>query len=87
MALVLQGLFFSFPFMNNADKLGNIKTNFTINLFWEKNSFTGKTSIIEKDAKYRSETKNIQFFSYNVCFVFKKIGNSQNILRKILFHI
>ena len=39
-------------------------------------SFTGETSTIEKDAKYRSETKNIQIFSYNVYFVFKKIGNS-----------
>ena len=48
-------------------------------------SFTGETSTIEKDAKYRSEAKNIKFFSYNVCFVFKKIGNSQNILRKIHF--
>ena len=26
-------------------------------------SFTDETSTIEKDAKYRSETKNIQFFS------------------------
>ena len=50
-------------------------------------SFTGETSTIEKDAKYRSETKNIQFFSYNVSFVFEKIGNSQNILRKSHFHI
>ena len=50
-------------------------------------SFTGETSTIEKDAKYRSKTKNIQFFSYNVFFVFQKIGNSQNILRKINFHI
>ena len=50
-------------------------------------SFTGETSTIEKDAKYRSETKNILFFSYNVYFVFQKIGNSQNMLRKISFHI
>ena len=63
------------------------KQTFAINLFWEKMSFTGKTSTIENDVKYRSETKNIQFFSYNVCFVFKKIGNSQNILSKIPFHI
>ena len=48
-------------------------------------SFTSETSTIEKDAKYRSETKTIQFFSYNVYFVFQKIGNSQNILRKINF--
>ena len=47
-------------------------------------SFTGETSTIDKDAKYRSETKNIKFFSHNVYFVFQKIGNSQNILRKIL---
>ena len=38
-------------------------------------SFTGETSIIEKYAKYRSETKNIQFFSYNVYFVFSKTGH------------
>ena len=50
-------------------------------------SFTGETSTIEKDAKYRSEAKNIQFFNYNVYFVFQKIGKSQNILRKINFHI
>ena len=50
-------------------------------------SFTGETSTIEEDAKYRSKTKNIQFFSYNVYFVFQKIGNSQSILRKINFHI
>ena len=50
-------------------------------------SITGETSTIEKDAKYRSETKNIQFFSYNIYFVFQKTGNSQNILRKINFHI
>ena len=49
-------------------------------------SFTGETSI-EKDAQYRSKTKNIQFFSYNVYFVFQNIGNSQNILRQINFHI
>ena len=30
--------------------------------FRKKMSFTGKTSTIEKDAKYRSETKIIQFF-------------------------
>ena len=50
-------------------------------------SYAGETSTIKKDAKYRSETKNIQFFSYNVYFVFQKIGNSQNILRKINFHM
>ena len=50
-------------------------------------SFTGETSTIEKDAKYRSETKNIHFFSHNVHFVFQKIGKSHNILRKISFHI
>ena len=50
-------------------------------------SFTVEISTIEKDVKYRSETKNIQFFSYNVYFVFQKIGNSQNILRKNNFHI
>ena len=50
-------------------------------------SFTGETSTIEKDAKYRSETRNIQFFSYIVYWVFQNIGNSQNILRKINFHI
>ena len=50
-------------------------------------SLTCETSTIEKDAKYRSETKNIQFFSYNVYFVYQKIGNSQNMLRKINFHI
>ena len=50
-------------------------------------SFTGEKSTIEKDAKYRSETKNIQFFSYTVYFVFQNIGNSQNILRKIHFHL
>ena len=38
------------------------KQTFAINLFREKVSFTGKTSTIDKDAKYRSETKNIQFF-------------------------
>ena len=38
------------------------KQTFAINLFQEKMSFTGETSTIEKDAKYRSETKNIQFF-------------------------
>ena len=63
------------------------KQTFAINLFQEKMSFTGETSTIEKDVKYRSETKNIQFFSYNVYFVFQKIGNSQNILRKINFQI
>ena len=50
-------------------------------------SFTGETSAIEKDAKYRSETKNVQFFNYNIYFIFQKIGNSKNILRKINFHI
>ena len=50
-------------------------------------SFTGETSTVEKEAKYRSETKNIQFFSYNVYFVFQKIGSNQNILRKINFQI
>ena len=50
-------------------------------------SFTGETSTIEKDAKYRNETKNLQFFSYNVYFVSQKIGNNQNILSKINFHI
>ena len=65
----------------------NTKQTFAINLFWEKMFFTGETSTIEKDAKYISETKNIHFFSYNVYFVFQKIGNSQNILRKISFHI
>ena len=50
-------------------------------------SFTSETSTIEKDAKYRSETKNIQFSSYNVYFVFQKIGKSQNIWRKINFYI
>ena len=63
------------------------KQTFAINLFQEKMSFTGETSTIEKDAKYRNETKNIQFFSYNVYFVSQKIGNSQNILSKINFHI
>ena len=63
------------------------KQTFAINLFQEKKAFTGETSTIEKDVKYRSETKNIQLFSYNVYFVFQKIGNSQNILRKINFHI
>ena len=43
-------------------------------------SFTDETSTIEKDAKYRSETKNSQFFTYSVCFALQKIGNSQNIL-------
>ena len=42
-------------------------------------SFTGEKST--------SETKNIHFFSYNVYFVIQKIGSSQNILRKINFHI
>ena len=37
--------------------------------------------------QYRSETKNIKFFWYNVCFIIKKNGNSQNILRKIHFQI
>ena len=41
----------------------SLKTNFRINLFQEKMSFTGETSTIEKDAKYRSETKNIQFLA------------------------
>ena len=50
-------------------------------------SFTGETSTIEKGTKYRSETKNIKLFCYNVYFVFQKISNSQNILRKIPFHI
>ena len=50
-------------------------------------SFTGETSTIKKDAKPRSETKDIHCFSYNIYFVFQKIGNSQNILRKISFHI
>ena len=50
-------------------------------------SFPCETSTIKKDAKYRSETKNILIFSYNVYFLFQKIGNSQNILRKINFHI
>ena len=63
------------------------KQTFAINLFQKKMSFTGETSTIEKDAKYTSETKNIHFFSYNVYFVFQKIGNSQNILKKINFHI
>ena len=63
------------------------KTTFAINLFQDKMSFTGETSTIEKDANYRSETKNIQFFSYNVYFVFKKIGSSKNILRTINLHI
>ena len=62
------------------------KQTFAINLFSEKKFFTGETSTIEKDAKYRSKTKNIHFFSYNVYFIFQKIGNSQNILRKISFH-
>ena len=63
------------------------KQTFPIDLFQEKMSFTCETSTIEKDAKYRSETKNIQFFSYNVNFVFQKISNNQNIFRKINFHI
>ena len=50
-------------------------------------SFTGETSTIEKGAKYRSETKNMQFLSYNVYSVFQNIGNSQNMLMKINFHI
>ena len=48
-------------------------------------SFTGETSTIEKDAKYRCETKNILFFSYNAYFAFQKIGSSQNILRRLIF--
>ena len=63
------------------------KQTFAINLFQEKMSFTGEISTIEKDAMYRSETKNIQLFSYNDYFVFQKIGNSQNILRQVNFHI
>ena len=63
------------------------KQTFAINLFQEKMPFTCETSTIEKDAKYRSETKNIQFFSYNVNFVFQKISNNGNILRKINLHI
>ena len=63
------------------------KQTFAINLFREKMPFTGETSTIEKDAKYRSKTKSIQFFSYNVYFAFQQIGNSQNILRKISFYI
>ena len=39
-------------------------------------SFTCETSTIEKNAKYRSETKNINFFSYNVYFVFIKIDSN-----------
>ena len=68
-------------------KFGGTKQTFAINSFQEKMSFTCETATIVKDAKYRSETKNIQFFSYNVYFVFQKIGNSQNILRKINFHL
>ena len=45
--------------------------------FRKKMSFTGETSTIEKDAKYRSVTKNINFFCYNVYFIFQKVGNSQ----------
>ena len=44
------------------EKLNRPKQTFAINLFQGKISFTGETSTIEKDAKYRSETKNIQFF-------------------------
>ena len=62
------------------------KQTFAINLLQEKMSFTGETSTSEKDAKYRSETKEYSIFSYNDYFVFQKIGNSQNILRKINFH-
>ena len=51
-------------------------------------SFTGETSTIEKDAKYRSEAKNINFILLQMfIFVIQKFGNSQNILRKIHFHI
>ena len=46
-----------------------------------------RTSTTEKDTEYRSETKNIEFFWCNVCFIFQKIYNSQNILRKIHFYI
>ena len=46
------------------------KQTFPINLLQAKMFFTGETSTSEKDAKNRSETKNIQFFSYNVYFVF-----------------
>ena len=73
--------------MQYSLSLQKAKQIFTINLFQEKMSFTGETSAIEKDAKYRSETKNIHFFSYNVYFVFQKISNSQNILTKFNFHI
>ena len=60
--------------MQTFDKLviNATKQTFAINLFQEKMSFTGETSTIEKDAKYRSETKNIQFFSHNVYLVFQK---------------
>ena len=73
------------PLINAAAR--GPKQTFAIYLFQEKMSFTNETSSIEKNAKYRGETKNIHFFSYNVYFAFQKIGNNQNILRKIYFHI
>ena len=67
--------------------LGFPKQIFAINLFQKKMPFTSGTSTTEKDTEYRSETKNITFFWWNVCFVSENIGNSQTILRKIHFHI
>ena len=64
-----------------------VKQTFAKNCFRKKCPTLVRISTSEKDTEYRSERKNIKFFSCNVCFVFKKIGNSQNILRKIHFHI
>ena len=52
--------------------LKETKQTFAINLFQEKMSFTSETSTIEKGAKYRSETKNIQFFYLQCLFCIPK---------------
>ena len=49
-------------------------------------SFTDETSTIEKDAKHRSETKNITFFATMFILYSKRLVAVKNILRKIHFH-
>ena len=68
--LLDQYLFFKYTDHTKQDfaELGNncltvTKQTFAINLFQGKMSFTCETSTIEKDAEYRSETKNIQFLA------------------------
>ena len=42
---------------------------------------------MKKAQSIEVKQSNIKFFLYNLCFIFKKIGNSQNIWRNIHFQI